>query len=383
MSLIIGAPIAKIKGITGELARENAARNPRRTATTATALIIGVALVGFITVFAASAKASIGKAVDDQFKSDYIIQSGGFGPGAGLSPTLAQQIADLPQVDAVDRRARRATPASTATTRTIGGVDPVAATTLFDLGSVGGSFNDLAQPDTIAVSKRKADDNHWKLGDTIPVTFVKTGVQPLRVAYIFKENTFGDYFVSLDTYEKNYTEQLDFLVFAKLKPGVSAEEGRAAIEPLLKPYPTAKLQDNAQYKADQEAADQPGRAPGVRVAVPRAAHGDDRHREHARAVDPRTHARARAPARGRHAARAGAVDDPMGVGDHRAARHGQRTRHRLVLRLEHREGAARQRLLDVRDRARSADRRGGRPRGREHRRRVVPGAARAAEARRA
>ena len=55
--------------------------------------------------------------------------------------------------------------------------------------------------DGIAISKRKADEQHWKLGDVIPVTFVKTGTKPLRVDYIYKENTFGDYFITTDTYE--------------------------------------------------------------------------------------------------------------------------------------------------------------------------------------
>ena len=57
-------------GITGELARENATRNPRRTSATAAALMIGVALVGFITIFAASAKESIDAQVDESFKAD-------------------------------------------------------------------------------------------------------------------------------------------------------------------------------------------------------------------------------------------------------------------------------------------------------------------------
>ena len=63
-SRAIGAPLAKIKGITGSLARENAARNPRRTATTGAAVMIAVSLVGFITIFAASANASISAAID-------------------------------------------------------------------------------------------------------------------------------------------------------------------------------------------------------------------------------------------------------------------------------------------------------------------------------
>ena len=68
----------------------------------------------------------------------------------------------------------------------------------------------------------------WKIGQVLPATFVKTGKVPLKVGFIYKANTFGDYFISLKTYEKNFTDQLDFLILAKLKPGVSAElEGLA------------------------------------------------------------------------------------------------------------------------------------------------------------
>ena len=81
---------------------------------------------------------------------------------------------------------------------------------------------------------------------------MKTGDQKLRVDYIFKENTFGDYYISLGNYEKNYVDQLDSSVFANLKPGVSPEEGRKAIDAAAKPYPNAKVLDNAQFKADQQ-----------------------------------------------------------------------------------------------------------------------------------
>ena len=74
--------------MTGTLARENAIRNPRRTAATASALMIGVALVGFITIFAASAKASISVTLDRELKTDYIVTAvPGFGGDRTLSPT--------------------------------------------------------------------------------------------------------------------------------------------------------------------------------------------------------------------------------------------------------------------------------------------------------
>jgi putative ABC transport system permease protein len=251
LALAIGAPLTKIKGITGNLARENAARNPRRTATTGAAVMIAVSLVGFITIFAASANASISAAIDQQLKTDYIITSGG-GNGAltGLSPALDKAIAALPEIQA-STPVRLGQVGINGHRVNVNATSGAAGAQLFDLDGVTGS---LAAIDNngIAVSKRKADSNHWKIGTIIPVRFVKTGTVPLRVSYIYKSNTFGDYFMSLETYEKNFADQLDFLIFAKLKPGVSAEQGRKALEPLVKPYPTAKLKDNAQYKADQK-----------------------------------------------------------------------------------------------------------------------------------
>ncbi|HWS44417.1 MAG TPA: FtsX-like permease family protein [Acidimicrobiia bacterium] len=247
----IGVPLTKIKGITGSLSRENAARNPRRTATTAAAVMIAVSLVGFITIFASSANASISSAIDAQLKTDYIITSGS-GFGSGMSPVLAQQIAKLPEVQAVTPI--RFAPVKIAGTGTgIVAADPVASSQLFDFGAVDGSFSAMG-PNSIAVSKQKADSHHWKLGDVIPVTWVKTGTVPMRLDFIYKDTIVaGNYLTTLTAFEKNATDQLDLQIFAKLKPGVSADAGRKAIEPLLKPFPTAKLQDNAQYKADQKA----------------------------------------------------------------------------------------------------------------------------------
>jgi putative ABC transport system permease protein len=213
--------------------------------------MIAVSLVGFITIFAASANASISAAIDQQLKTDYIITAGGGnGALAGVSPSLDKAIAALPLIQASTpiRLGQVGINGHRVNVNATGGA---AGAQLFDLDGVTGSLAGIDN-NGIAVSKRKADSNHWKIGTIIPVRFVKTGKVPLKVAYIYKSNTFGDYFISLKTYEKNFTDQLDFLIFAKLKPGVSAEQGRKAIEPLVKPYPTAKLKDNAQYKSDQK-----------------------------------------------------------------------------------------------------------------------------------
>jgi putative ABC transport system permease protein len=251
VSLVIAAPLPKIKGMAGTLARQNAARNPKRTATTATALLIGVALVGFITIFAASAKATVSNAVDTQLGTDFIVQGpGGFSPDIGLSPALAREVAALPEVKA--STGLRIGEVGINGSRTfVNAVDPVAGSQLFELGTVAGSMKSLTV-DGVGVSKRKADEHHWHLGDTIPVTFVKTGVKPLAIQYIYLHNFIGDYFMSLATYQKNFENQLDSAIFVNLKSGVSADQGRLAIEKLTKPYPNAKVFDNAQFKADRE-----------------------------------------------------------------------------------------------------------------------------------
>ena len=74
-------------------------RNPKRTARTAASLMIGVALVGFITVFAASFKSSLAGSLEEDFTGTHIVQSGSFDNSAGLSPELAERLRSTPGVD--------------------------------------------------------------------------------------------------------------------------------------------------------------------------------------------------------------------------------------------------------------------------------------------
>jgi putative ABC transport system permease protein len=252
VSSVLGAPIARIKGVTGTLARENAGRNPKRTAVTAAALMIGVALVGFITVFASSAKQSFLGAIDQQIASDYVVNSGGSFGGTGLSPKLDEDIARLPVI-AASTPVRIGPAQVNKHVDLITAIDPIPAQKIFDFNPTAGRLSDLG-PDGIAVSKKDADKNHWNIGSRIPVKFARTGSTTLRVEMIYDLKQIvlpGGNLISIKGYEKHFAQQLDALIFAQLKPGVTPEQGREAIEPLLAKYPTAKLQDNAQYKADQ------------------------------------------------------------------------------------------------------------------------------------
>ena len=75
LSRAVGAPLPRLRGVTGKLARQNAMRNPKRTAASASALMIGVGLVGFITILASSSTASVNSAIDRSFAGDIVIKT--------------------------------------------------------------------------------------------------------------------------------------------------------------------------------------------------------------------------------------------------------------------------------------------------------------------
>lgn len=250
----LGWPIEELKGATGALARENAARNPKRASATAAALMVGVALVGFITIFASSTKRSISVAIDRAFRADYVIttKGGGFG-GGGFSPDLAQRLRQLPQVGVatglrfngfeIDGKGRF-----------LGAADPTAIRSLFDFQPRAGDFEQLGVGQ-IAVSKSVADDHHWKVGDTVKGKFPVGGRHDLRIGAIYRlgsEKGLTDYFISADAYNTLYPDRLDSQVYAKLRPGVSRAAGRHAIETVVRRYPNADLKDQTGFKQSQE-----------------------------------------------------------------------------------------------------------------------------------
>ena len=94
----LGRPDRRLKGMTGTMATENAARNPKRTARTAAALVVGVALVTGVSVLASSIRDSVREIFGEQFTGDFVISTDTFGFG-GLSPQLADELNELPEVE--------------------------------------------------------------------------------------------------------------------------------------------------------------------------------------------------------------------------------------------------------------------------------------------
>ncbi len=247
ISAVLGAPIQRLKGITGSLARENAMRNPKRTSATAAALMIGVGLVGLITVFGASARASVNAALDRSMKADYVVTSSGFGP-ATIPTEAADQLRALPNVELASGT-RTGQAKIEGSVEQVTAADPSKITQLFDLQPTQGSISRLT-PNGIALLDTVASDNNLKIGSKVPVEFAQTGKQEFTLESIYKQSGFTSYVITLDAYEKNFRDQFDSQIYIKTKGGVTPAN-TASIKKVMHQFPGPDVQTRAEFKASQ------------------------------------------------------------------------------------------------------------------------------------
>jgi putative ABC transport system permease protein len=249
LSRFIGWPLPRLRGVTGDLARENAMRNPKRTAASASALMIGVGLVGLIAIFVSSTRASVEHSINKTFTGDIVVDSGG-GYMGGVDPAIVGKVAKLPEVGvATGIRVGLAKVAGAGVMVQAG--DPQVLPKIMDLQARSGSAADLG-PTSIGVYKTVASDKGWHVGSTVEAVFAKTGRQSLRVALIYGDNTqLGNYFLSTAAYEANFASQFDHEVFVKAAPGVSTTAAASAIKTVTQAYPGVKVLDRAQYVDEQ------------------------------------------------------------------------------------------------------------------------------------
>ena len=239
---VLARPVAKMfgiplrmRGLSGQLATRNATRNPKRTARTASSLMIGVALVGFMTVFAASAKSSMAGSLETEFTGTHIVQTGGYDNMSGLSPDLAEELRATPGVDVVSQA--RISPAviDGSATDVFSAFDATTVDEVFVLGSVEGDLDSLGA-DGIAVSAEHAAEHGWTIGTTVPATFT-SGDTTFVVEAIYSGGVdwVGSMFVDLEGLRANGGDELDYRVY------VSGDE--AAIASVAAAYASADVLD--------------------------------------------------------------------------------------------------------------------------------------------
>ncbi len=242
----IGWPLPRLRGITGLLARQNAMRNPRRTAGTASALMVGVAVVTLFTVVAASIKQSIDDSVARSFGGDLVVTSGGFGPAAGFSPQLAGKVADLPEVKGATGFGVGAVRIGS-DTETVGVAEPGSLVRVLDLDESDGSIEDLERNE-FAASADKADKEGWKLGSVVSVTFLDGTTQKLRLGAIYESaDVAGPLVLTRESYDPHAPQSLDQVVFVVLAGGVALPQGKAAVQDVAKAFGSPKVEDKQQF----------------------------------------------------------------------------------------------------------------------------------------
>lgn len=241
----IGAPLRA--RFTGRLARENAMRSPTRTAATASALMIGLALVGMTLVLADSIKYTTRRILADQFKADFVIGSAVFGGAGGFSPEVATRVAALPEVDR--STAARFGPARVeGDTKFVGGADVPVLASLVDFEVVAGSLGDVGEG-TVAVLETTARDLDLAVGDPIEVVFARTGAVVFEVGLVFSSETYDtDLLLTIPVYEENVVERQDVQVLVALAEGVDLENGRTAIEAATADFPGITVSDQAEFQ---------------------------------------------------------------------------------------------------------------------------------------
>src|SRR5215207_2826641 len=175
LARFIGAPLQRFQGMPGRLARENAERQPQRTAITASALMIGLALVVFTAIFAAGISGSVDKVIDEQFSRTTLIvtHDDGFSP---VSPDVAERLRGVDGVQVVSpMRWDQANIKGGGKSQSASGVDPSTITQLFDPELDQGGPDAMAslRDDQALADDGWADSHGFKVGDTIRVTTPK------------------------------------------------------------------------------------------------------------------------------------------------------------------------------------------------------------------
>jgi putative ABC transport system permease protein len=250
MASVIGRPLARLFGIAGKLGRENSMRSPRRTAQTASALMVGLALVATIAVFGASLSKSATSSVDNAVSANYIITSSAQGGAGGFSNSVSSAAAKVPGVTAVSTvyqgafEIRRALSNLTAVS-----TSHLPSTIILRMDSGHGAPSLAAGQ--LLIDTNTANSKHLSVGSVVPVTFSQTGSTTLRIGGIFKPNALlGSYVVGDRYFLAHFDNPLPVAVLLQTENGSSASA--KAVDRGLSAYPNLKIQSRAAFEKTQQ-----------------------------------------------------------------------------------------------------------------------------------
>ncbi len=370
----IGRPLERIRGLPGRLARENAIRNPGRTASTAAALMIGLALVSFVAVFAAGLRASIDSAIDKVFASDLILaNTDGF---SDIPERSGDAIRSIEGVETVSPYRFTEAKVKGAGDGFLSLVDPETVGAVLELDWTDGSSETLSGlgPTDAAIDEKWGTENGFAVGEKFEATTASGETITYTVRGTYKDNAdfTGDY-VASDANAAAYGEASSVTnQLIAFSDDADGDAVRGEIDAVIE----ARLPDHREpgpagaEGLDRGAAQHPARR-RVRAPAPGGDRLPVRDRQHARPLDLRADPGAGPAARCRDVAAPNEADRPLRGGDHRPDRRRARDRPRRRLR-DHRQPSPGRRGLRARDPNRYARHPDGARRDRRDHRRDRP-----------
>ena len=252
LASVVGLALERVRKLTGRLARENAVRNPGRTATTAAALMIGLALVTFVAVFAAGIKSSIDDAIDKSFAADLTRQhDDGFSPIPTAAEREVEAIDGVGQVSSL--RFGEGEVEETGKTSFITAIDPKRARQVFRFEWDEGSdtvVDQMTRADTV-VDQAWATDNDVDVGDTLSVTTPvgKHAVYTVRGKLEDTADLWGDFVLTHEALTDDFHVRQDGMILVDYAPGADPTAVRRKVDATIdRDFPVVDVLDQGELK---------------------------------------------------------------------------------------------------------------------------------------
>jgi len=265
VALFIGLPVAKLRGASGVMARQNAARNPKRTSRTAAPVLLGVALVTAFTALAASIRSEIRDTFGNAFSGDIAltVDSQGFG---GIPLTITDQIAELDgvaqatgvgftSVRLIDPNEPASTTQASAAQRGVfvQTINPETIGGLFDLGVTQGDLGSLGA-DGIFVDAERAESKGWDIGTRLKIIRVDGVEVNAEVrGFVSGDTSFANYVASRDMFADAPSPIFDAFVYIKVAPGAVFDDVRDRVAAISSDAGIGTLQTKDEFIDDQAA----------------------------------------------------------------------------------------------------------------------------------
>ncbi|EWM63906.1 ABC lipoprotein transporter permease component [Micromonospora sp. M42] len=254
---IISRPVVSLLGamfswsVPGKLGRLNSGRNPRRTAITAAALMVGIALVTGVTVILDSAKGSIGALAEDTIKAELVISGSTSGPRpASFDPAVLEKAAAIPGVQMVDGEYGDMAVVGGERTWVAVSSNVAALQQIFGAKAAAGDISKLA-PDQMLVSSDTAKARNLSVGSTVPVQLSRGDARTYTVSGIYESSQLTNPVTLPPQATADFAIPQPIQGFLQLAPGTSVDAVQPQIERLLADSPEVSVADRAGFIEQQ------------------------------------------------------------------------------------------------------------------------------------